>query len=78
MSFFDENKITDDPAFWISTALLMWSCFFIFRVTPMFFFAENDYEFLQFLKAGQNVINIFMYAMFYFSLMKYEKKLKHI
>lgn len=74
ISFLDENKITDDPSFWISTALLMWSCFFIFRVTPMFFFAENDNEFLQFLKAGQNIINILMYIMFYISLMKYQKK----
>lgn len=75
ISFFDEHKITDDPVFWISVALLMWSCFFIFRVTPMFFFAKHDNEFLQFLKIGQNVINIGMYSMFYISLIKYEKKL---
>ncbi|WP_142725344.1 hypothetical protein [Chryseobacterium sp. ON_d1] len=75
ISFFDKYKITDDPAFWISTALLMWSCFFIFRVTPMFFFAKNDNEFLQFLKIGQNIINIIMYSMFYLSLIKYEKQI---
>ncbi len=75
ISFFDEHKITDDPFFWISVALLMWSCFFIFRVTPMFFFAKHDNEFLQFLKIGQNIINIGMYIMFYISLIKYEKKL---
>lgn len=75
ISFFDEHEITDDPAFWISVALLMWSCFFIFRVTPMFFFAKHDNEFLQFLKIGQNVINIGMYIMFYISLIKYKKKL---
>ncbi|HCA07290.1 hypothetical protein [Chryseobacterium sp.] len=75
ISFFDEHKITDDPTFWISTALLMWSCFFIFRVTPMFFFAKNDYEFLQFLKIGQNIINIIMYSLFYISLIKYQKQI---
>lgn len=74
ITFFDEYRITDDPTFWISTALLMWSCFFIFRVTPMFFFAKNDNEFLQFLKVGQNIINIIMYSMFYISLIKYEKQ----
>lgn len=73
ISFFDEHKITDDPAFWVFTALLMWSCFFIFRVTPMFFFAKTDNEFLKFLKIGQNIINILMYFMFYISLRKYEK-----
>lgn len=76
ISFFDEHKITDDPTFWIATALLMWSCFFLFRVTPMFYFAKEDNEFLRFLKEGQNIINIVMYIMFYISLIKYEKKLK--
>ncbi len=73
ISFFDKNRITDDPVFWISTALLMWSCFFLFRVTPMFYFAKEDEEFLQFLKIGQNIINIGMYSMFCISLKKFEK-----
>lgn len=73
ISFFDEHKIIDDPGFWISAALLMWSCFFLFRVTPMFYFAKKDNEFLEFLKIGQNIINIGMYSMFYISLLKYEK-----
>lgn len=72
ISFFDENKITDDPVFWISTAILMWSCFFIFRVIPMFYFAKEDEDFLDFLKIGQNVINIVMYIMFYVSIKKYK------
>lgn len=76
ISFFDQRKITDDPVFWVSTALLMWSCFFLFRVTPMFYFAKEDKEFLEFLKAGQNFINIGMYAMFYISLIQY-KKISH-
>ncbi|WP_146939933.1 hypothetical protein [Chryseobacterium hagamense] len=73
ISIFDKSKITDDPTFWISTALLMWSCFFLFRVTPMFYFAKEDTSFLNFLRDGQNIINIIMYAMFYISLLKYEK-----
>jgi len=76
ISFFNERKITDDPTFWISTALLMWSCFFLFRVTPMFYFAKEDREFLNFLKLGQNFINMGMYVMFYISLIKY-KKISH-
>ncbi len=76
ISFFDQRKITHDPAFWVSTALLMWSCFFLFRVTPMFYFAQEDEEFLDFLKVGQNFINIGMYMMFYISLIQY-KKMSH-
>lgn len=72
---FDESKITDDPVFWVSTALLLWSCFFIFRVTPMFFLDAHDKAFLEFLRTTQNIVNILMYLMFYISLIKYERKL---
>ncbi|PVV55534.1 hypothetical protein [Chryseobacterium sp. HMWF035] len=72
LSFFDETPITNDPSFWISTSLLMWSCFFVFRVTPMFYFANEDEKFLQFLRDGQNIINIIMYVMFYVALMKFK------
>ncbi|KQT22856.1 hypothetical protein ASG22_13985 [Chryseobacterium sp. Leaf405] len=72
---FDEYEITSDPYFWISTGLLMWSCFFLFRVIPMFYFAKVDNEFLEFLHLGQNIINICMYSMFYLALIKYERKL---
>lgn len=76
ISLFDNEKITDDPNFWISTALLMWSCFFIFRVTPMFFLDKNDNDFLQVLKTIQNLINIIMYILFFVALIKYNRKAK--
>ena len=38
----------------------------------MFYFAKEDEEFLNFLRDGQNIINMIMYAMFYISLLKYE------
>lgn len=76
ISLFDNQKITDDPNFWISTAILMWSCFFIFRVTPMFFLDKNDNDFLQVLKTIQNLINIIMYGLFFIALVKYNKKAK--
>ncbi len=71
----EENKrITDYSTFWISTGLLMWSCFFIFRSIPMFFLKENDVEFLQILKNILNVVNTIMYGMFYFALLKTQKR----
>jgi hypothetical protein len=41
-----KDKITDDPSFWISTALLLWSCLFIFRVIAIYFFFIKDKCFL--------------------------------
>lgn len=74
MNSFNKEKITDDPAFWISTAILMWSCFFIFRVTPMFFLDKNDHAFLKVLRTIQNIVNIIMYGMFFVALIQYEKR----
>lgn len=66
----DNNKITDNPNFWISSGLLLWSIFFIFRSLPMFFLKENDPAFLQLLKTIQHGINIIMYSMFLFCSIK--------
>lgn len=67
---FSPYKITDDPFFWVSTALLLWSCFFIFRVVPMFFFSIYDREFLGQLHVAQNAVNIVMYLLIFISLKK--------
>lgn len=72
---FDENKITSDPVFWISTAILMWSCFFVFRSVPMFLFNKIDPEFLKLIRVNQNIINIIMYALLYVGMKKYENKI---
>lgn len=69
----ENKKITDYSSFWISAGLLIWSCFFIFRSIPMFFLKENDIEFLQVLKNILNVVNILMYIMFYFAILKTQK-----
>ncbi|QSW88058.1 hypothetical protein J0383_17510 [Flavobacterium endoglycinae] len=67
-----EGKITDDPNFWISTALLFWSTYIIFRFTPMYLFEKEDQIFLNILRKIGSVVNFIMYALFYFSLLKYE------
>lgn len=68
-----EAKITDDPVFWISTALLFWSCFFIFRVIPRYLFDTVDKDFLILLRELAYIVNSVMYALFYYSLVKYEQ-----
>lgn len=70
---FDEFKIIDDPHFWVSSGLLFWSIFFIFRSIPMYFFKDNDPAFLQVLKNIQYGVNILMYTMFYTALNKFRK-----
>lgn len=71
-----EMKITDDPYFWVSSALLMWSCFFIFRSIPMFFFNTEDKQFLQILKTIMNLVNILMYIMFYVAILKIKRNIQ--
>lgn len=68
----EHRKIIDNPNFWISSGLLLWSIFFIFRSLPMFFLSENDPAFLQLLKTIQYGVNIIMYSMFYIALLKFE------
>lgn len=73
-----EGKITDDPNFWISTALLFWSTYIIFRFTPMYLFEKEDQFFLSLLRKIGAVVNFIMYALFYYSLVKYETIAKNI
>lgn len=70
---FDGRKITDDPHFWVTCGLMLWSIFFIFRSIPMFFLQDNDPGFLEILKTTQYFVNILMYSLFYMALKKFEK-----
>ncbi len=78
VAFPSKDKITDDPNFWISTALLLWSCFFIFRVIPRYFFDTTDKDFLILLRELVYIINSIMYLLFFKALMKYEILAKNL
>ncbi|KIX20182.1 hypothetical protein SY27_13620 [Flavobacterium sp. 316] len=73
-----EGKITNDPNFWIATALLLWSTYIIFRFTPMYLFEKEDLFFLGILRKISSVVNIIMYSLFYIALVKYEIIAKNI
>ncbi|MEO7976640.1 hypothetical protein [Flavobacterium sp.] len=73
-----QGKITNDPNFWISTALLFWSTYIIFRFTPMYLFEKEDQFFLSILRKIGSVVNLIMYALFYYALMKYETIAKNL
>lgn len=70
----DTKNIIDDPNFWISSGLLLWSTFFIFRVVPMYLFDKLDKDFLNSVITIFNFINCVMYFMFYISLVKFERQ----
>lgn len=72
----NENKILNDPTFWISSGLLLWSCFGIFRCLPMYYFYYNDKEFSDFIKSNFDIVNIILYSMIFISLLKYEHNFK--
>lgn len=70
---FDGRKITNDPHFWVTCGLMLWSIFFIFRSIPMFFLQDNDPTFLEILKTTQYFVNILMYGLFYMALEKFQR-----
>lgn len=73
---FDQERIIDDPHFWVSCGLLFWSIFFIFRSIPMFFLKDNDPAFLNILKTIQYCVNTIMYGTFYIALRKFQNRSK--
>lgn len=64
----DESRMTHNFLFWISSGLLIWSVFFIFRAIPMYFLEENDPKLLSFLITTFSVVNIITYLFFLIGL----------
>lgn len=72
----NDDKIFNDPNFWVSSGLLLWSCFGIFRCLPMYYFYNHDKEFSNFIKSNFDVVNIILYLLIFISLFKYEYNFK--
>jgi len=64
----DEQKITDKQRFWVSTGLLFWIVFFIFKMIPLYFFNKQDLEFLLVLDNIYQIATIISYLIFFKSL----------
>jgi len=64
----DESRITDDFLFWISSGLIIWSVFFIFRAIPMYFLQKNDPRLLDFVISAFTIVNIVTYLLFLLGL----------
>jgi cobalamin biosynthesis protein CobD/CbiB len=64
----DEQKITDKQRFWVSTGMLFWIIFFIFKMIPLYFFNKQDLEFLLVLDNIYQIATIISYLIFFKSL----------
>ncbi len=53
-----EDKLWQKMPFWVGTATLLWSSFFMFRCLPMFYLEKVDVSFLNILQIVHNCINI--------------------
>ncbi|HCR76603.1 MAG TPA: hypothetical protein DIW37_09420 [Chryseobacterium sp.] len=60
----DQIHIIKKQFFWISTSLLLWSVFFLFRLIPMYLFDKIDKEFLFTLNNIFQIITILSYIIF--------------
>ena len=69
-----EKKITQEPYFWVSSGLLIWGGFFLFRVIPAEYLFENDPQFYDTLKKFNFIISTIMYLLFFVALLKFKKQ----
>ncbi len=61
---YQEENILNLCFFWISSSLLFWAMFYIFRMFPMYFFNKKDPEFLKEISYVFTIINIITYSLF--------------
>lgn len=64
----DDKSIAENFLFWISSGILIWSVFFIFRAIPMYFLQRNDSQLLSFLTMTFSIVNIIVYLLFLIGL----------
>ena len=64
----DDKSITESFLFWISSGILIWSVFFIFRAIPMYFLQKNDSQLLSFLTMTFSIVNVMIYLLFLIGL----------
>ncbi|MCS4302957.1 hypothetical protein DRF65_24945 [Chryseobacterium pennae] len=64
----DDKSIIENFLFWISSGILIWSVFFIFRAIPMYFLQKNDSQLLSFLTMTFSIVNVMIYLLFLIGL----------
>jgi hypothetical protein len=69
-----DTKITENPYFWISTALVIWGSFYIFRNYPAQYLYEKDPSFHTVLKNINYIVATIMYGLMGIGLLKFKKQ----
>jgi len=69
-----EQKITEEPYFWISSGLLIWGGFILFRIIPAKYLAEYDPQLHKTLISINFIISTIMYLLFLVALLKFKKQ----
>lgn len=64
----DDKSITENFLFWISSGVLIWSVFFIFRAIPMYFLQKYDSQLLSVLTITFSIVNVMIYLLFLIGL----------
>jgi hypothetical protein len=59
-----EDNILDLGFFWLSSSLLFWAVFYIFRMFPMYYFNKTDSKFLEEISKIFTLTNIATYLLF--------------
>ncbi|MCL9804441.1 hypothetical protein NAT51_02840 [Flavobacterium amniphilum] len=65
----DEISLLKKQAFWVSTSMLIWSVFFLFRLIPMYWLNINDIQFLTQINIAYQVLTIVCYCMLFRALL---------
>lgn len=68
------QKITESPHFWISSALLLWGSFYIFRIYPAKYLHENAPSFHTTLKNINYLVATVMYVLMGIGLLKFNRQ----
>ncbi len=65
----DNIRIYKKMSFWISISILLWSITFLFRIIPMYFFANNDIGFLEIVNRAYQGVTMFTYILMFRGLL---------
>lgn len=66
------QKIFEIPSFWIFSAILMWSIFYLFRYIPRLYLHNQEERFMNNIRNLFQIINVITYSAFIIALLKYK------
>ncbi|MFA7446160.1 MAG: hypothetical protein WCY89_09450 [Flavobacteriaceae bacterium] len=68
------QKITENPHFWISSALLFWGSFYVFSIYPAKYLYEKDLSFYTVIININYMVAVVMYVLMAIGLLKFKRQ----